>query len=399
MNSVKKQDLKPRPMDKKGLQKSGAVGIPKVEKRQTTKMIGFALSSGRKRKSDETEKKYEPTPKVVKKTFKQTSTKPLREIPKNLSKPKAEIKRTGSILPSKIQLKDKKEVKETPRSRVPKVLTEKSLNTMTSYSLKKLILEQQETMKNLNKQIQDLKKTVDNLKEENQKLTQVDQKDLKISTEEKIDDHQIKIQDAAPIQEEIAVSTEKMEANQKVEQKESSEQTVEEVKEPVETSNEEDLVAPKEEVSVSSVNEVPIVEETKLISDAKPKVIEEKIEITENVIIPQESIKEVEVEEKKRVEDIIQSIMEENETSDSPIQIIQNLNDQNVENEEFEEPTTIELSKVLNFDEYEDTFKVPKNKTENEGEDIENEGVIASKTPVRKRNFRKKRKSVDNLVE
>ena len=411
MDSIKKQDSKTRiTMDKKGFQQSGAVGIPKVEKRQTTKMIGFSLSSGRKRKPEENEKKYEPTPKVVKKTVKQTSTKPpLREISKtnNLPKPKVEIKRKTSVLPNRIQLK--KEITETPKPRVPKVLTEKSLNTMTSFSLKKLILEQQDTLKNLNKQIKALTETVEILKEEKQKI--VIKEDDIIMMEKESNVVAETVEEVKPIESNVQLQSE-------------SETIIEEPKAPVEEAIEivpsEEVKAPVEEKPIEAVaDEIPS-EDPEVVADEVKKseskeiqidalieeiaaiqqttAIERKVEspkeINQNVdddVVPQISMKEVEVEDKKRVNDIIQSIMEENEKIDSPIQRFAPKQIAVVdEEEEYEEPTTIELSKVLNFDDCE-----VKNIASTEED--EHEISIAKKTPVRKRNLRKKRKSVDNL--
>jgi hypothetical protein len=141
------EEISMKQIEKNELIKSGAIGISKVEKRQTTKMIGFTLSTSVKKKPEETKEIQVKMTKTTKKPVK----RPLSEISKNGPKPKAQLRKD-----SKIELTSDKDTQS--KVKIPKVLSEKSLSLMSSVQLKTKILDLQETIKHHELEIQKLKK-------------------------------------------------------------------------------------------------------------------------------------------------------------------------------------------------------------------------------------------------
>jgi hypothetical protein len=173
-------------IDKSEVIKSGAVGISRVEKRQTTKMIGFTLSTSVKKKPEETKEIQVKMTKTNKKQVK----KPLSEISKNGPKPKAQL----NTKESKIELTSDKDTQS--KVKIPKVLSEKSLSLMSSVQLKTKILDLQETIKQHEIEIQKLKK-------ENKLLKRNYLKEPQEKKEEKLVDQSVILSDESGQEEEF----------------------------------------------------------------------------------------------------------------------------------------------------------------------------------------------------
>jgi hypothetical protein len=396
---MSKQELQMRTMDKKVLQKSGAVGIPKVEKRQPTKIIGFSLS-GRpstsaaknlKRKQEENSI-AEPKSKVFKTIQRPTIQKaPLKEVSKNTPRvPLTKSAAVTKVAPKKVE--PKSTPAPTPRS------NEKNISSLSIIQLRKLATEQQQKLKTFEEKIKKLEESIKEkdmiIAKETVSNEQVDEvkavvnveiipETIQEDKEKKIDEfiaETVNVETERRVDDFIQELVKENKVESVIEVKE-IESIVEEVKEEsVEFSHQEEEEEIKNDQQTEEMVDAFIQETVEPEIEESQSTTEKETDQGVETLLNDEELKDLEdsvIEEKE------ESTEDKNETKkfDSPIQ------EKNFEMSEdesnVEEQTTKELSKVLNFDECKD-----------EDESI-SVGEIVKKTPIRKRNLRKKRKSLD----